>query len=155
MFDKDINKLTLEEIDKMVEDYFNKTSKQELFIALVKAGFPLSMINMKYFIGGIFVTVKDTMEFLEVYSKRHHIPKLRVYKHACFEDVYIELERETSEQLAYNVFSKDNVKIGEIYVPTNLKTVVQKLNENYNKILLSEGPYDAQFVFEPILDITP
>jgi len=49
MFNKPVTEMTLEEIDRMVEEYFNKADKLELLWDLLSAGFQLEEINFAYF----------------------------------------------------------------------------------------------------------
>ena len=50
MFDKPVTEMTLEEIDRMVEEYFDEVDKSELLLDLLSAGFQLEEINFAYFI---------------------------------------------------------------------------------------------------------
>ena len=50
MFEKPITEMTLEEIDREVEEYFNKVDKFELLLDLLSAGFQFEEINFAYFV---------------------------------------------------------------------------------------------------------
>ena len=49
MFNKPVTEMTLEEIDRGVEKYFNEVDKLELLRDLLSAGFQLEEINFAYF----------------------------------------------------------------------------------------------------------
>ena len=53
MFDKPITEMTLEEIDAMVEEYFNNVDKIELLFGLLEAGFKPNEINFSYFFDSV------------------------------------------------------------------------------------------------------
>jgi len=50
VFEKPITEMTLEEIDREVEEYFNKVDKFELLLDLLSAGFQFKEINFAYFV---------------------------------------------------------------------------------------------------------
>ena len=49
LFKKSLNEYTLEEIDEIIEQYFDSVDKKELLRDLLKSGFQPNEINFDYF----------------------------------------------------------------------------------------------------------
>lgn len=82
MFNKHPLEMTFDEIDAMVDNYFETVEKTELFNDLISSGFKIEDLNFSYFLG------LENFNFNPISEKEKS--KITLSIHECFERSFSE-----------------------------------------------------------------